>query len=139
MKSLQWPDSLPADQIADIFTDRNIDISKYKLKASAPDRVKTLVRPSGMIVASRIGYQITVGAKTASTLDSKLKSTTSAGGGISIFGIPISLGGSGSRSTEENSHVGTWDNASKTLTVEPTSDTGFATIVGVIGEKFNIL
>ena len=68
-----------------------------------------------------------------------MKETTSAGGSVSVFGIPISLGGSGSHTSEQDSHTATWDNASKTFKVIPAVDVGFATVIGVVGEKFNIL
>jgi len=83
-----------------------------------------------------LGYEITVGSKTASTIDTKMKETTSASGGIKVLGIPIGLGASGSSSQEHNTHTATWDNASKTLKVLPSSDTGFATVIGLFGEKF---
>lgn len=81
-----------------------------------------------------MGYKITIGSKTASTLDAKLKSIVSTGGNIRIFGVPISVGGDGSSSSGRNTPVGTWDNESKTFTVEPSSDTGFATIIALIGD-----
>ncbi|KAG8408986.1 hypothetical protein J3459_010776 [Metarhizium acridum] len=68
-----------------------------------------------------------------------MKEITSAGGNISVFGIPMSVGGGGSRTDERNSHTATWDNASKTLKVVPGPDVGFATVGGVVGDKSDIL
>lgn len=113
-------------------------MSKYKLRSDAPKSVKTLARVSQVIVIAGLGYEITVGDSTASSLDAKLKETTSAGGSISVFGIPINLGGSGSSTTEKNSHSTTWDKASKTFKVVPNFDNNTATIVGVVAEPFNI-
>ncbi|TPX18943.1 uncharacterized protein E0L32_011336 [Thyridium curvatum] len=117
----------------------NIDTSKYKLRSDAPKDVKALARVSQLVIATGLGYEITVGASTASTIDTKYKETSSAGGSISIFGIPIGIGGGGSHSEEHDSHKATWDSASKTFKVTPAADVGFATVVGLVGEKLNIL
>ena len=117
----------------------NIDISAYKLRSDAPKEIQTLARISSLVIATGLGYEITVGANTASDIDSRFRQTTSASGSLSIFGIPINLSGDGSTTDERNSHTATWDNASKTFKVIPAPETGFATVVGVIGEKFDIL
>jgi hypothetical protein len=117
---------------------RNVDVSKYKLRSDAPKDVKTLARVSQVIVIAGLGYEITVGDSTASSLDTKLKETTSAGGSISIFGIPIGLGGSGSSTTEHNTHSTSWDKATKTFKVVPNFDNNTATVVAVVAEPFNI-
>ncbi|RSL44901.1 hypothetical protein CEP53_011018 [Fusarium sp. AF-6] len=114
------------------------DVTKYKLRSDAPQNVKTLARVSQIVVISGLGYEITVGSSTASTLDTKLKETTAAGGSISIFGIPIGLGGSGSSSKEKETHRTTWDKASRTFKVLPNYDSNCATVVGVVGEPFGI-
>lgn len=92
------------DQLAG-FQHRNIDVSKYKLRSDASKDLKVLARPTQFMVATRMGYEITIGSKTASTLDSKLKSTTSAGGNVSISGIPVSVGGSGSSSSRSHHRI----------------------------------
>ncbi|KAL9093884.1 MAG: hypothetical protein Q9165_003807 [Trypethelium subeluteriae] len=116
----------------------NADVSKYKLRDDAPKNCKTLARVTDLVIATYLGYEITVGDKTASTIDTKMKETTSANGGIKVLGIPIGLSAAGSHSEEENTHTATWDNANKTLKILPTSDIGYATIVGVVGEKFKL-
>lgn len=118
---------------------RNIDVSKYKLRSDAPKDVKTLARVSQIVVISGLGYEISVGASTAETLDTKLKETTSAGGSISVFGIPIGLGGSGSSTKEKETHRTSWDKASRTFKVIPNFDNNCATVVGVVGERFAML
>ncbi|KAK4163792.1 hypothetical protein QBC43DRAFT_354274 [Cladorrhinum sp. PSN259] len=119
--------------------DWNVDISKYKLRSDAPKAMKTLARVHALIVVSGLGYEITVGAQTASQIDTNYKKTTKAGGRITIFGIPIHVGGSGTSTKEVNSHKATWDKASATFKVVPAQDAGYATVVGVVGEKFSIL
>ncbi|KAF2761537.1 hypothetical protein EJ05DRAFT_482408 [Pseudovirgaria hyperparasitica] len=118
--------------------DWQIDVSKYKLRDDAPKDTRTLAKVNEMVIVTYLGYEITVGTKTASSLDTKFKQTTSAGGSVRVFGIPIGLGGSGSSTEEHNTHVASWDNAKKTFRVLPAPDNGFATIIGVIGEKFTL-
>ena len=113
-------------------------MSKYKLRKDAPDEVKTLARVTDLVIVTYLGYEITFGSKTASTIDTKMKETTSAGGGIRILGIPIGLSANGGSTKEHNTHTATWDNASKTMKILPSSDTGFATVIGVVGEKFKL-
>src|ERR1700742_3009635 len=115
------------------FPCRNFDVTKYKLRKDAPNEVKTLARVTQLVVVTYLGYEITVGSKVASTIDTKMKETTAAKGSLSVFGLPISLSASGSKTTENNTHTATWDNASKTFSVKPNSDTGVATVIGVVG------
>ena len=116
---------------------RNADVSKYKLRLDAPKEVKTLARVSQVIVIAGLGYETTVGDSTASTLDTKLNETTSAGGSISGFGIPINLGGSGSPTSEQNTHKTSWDKASMTFKVVPDFANNSATVVGIAAEPFD--
>ncbi|KAK4443000.1 hypothetical protein QBC34DRAFT_337557, partial [Podospora aff. communis PSN243] len=113
----------------------NLNTKEYRLRGDAPKEVKTLARVSQLVVVTGLGYEITLGATAASKVDSLYQQTTQAGGGLRIFGIPISLEGSGSRTTETSSHRSSWDAATKTLTVKPTLEVGYATVVGVVGEK----
>ncbi|KAK1672725.1 hypothetical protein BDP55DRAFT_731225 [Colletotrichum godetiae] len=69
----------------------NVNVSKDKFRSDSPKEVKSLARVSQIIVIAGLGYEIKVGALTAETLDTKLKQTTSAGGSISVSGIPIGL------------------------------------------------
>ncbi|GKT51055.1 uncharacterized protein ColSpa_11236 [Colletotrichum spaethianum] len=76
-----------------------------------------------MVTISRLG------------LDTKLKETTSASGSLGIFGLPISLGGSGSHKSEKINHTAHRDAAAKTLKVVPSEDVGTAPLIGLLGEK----
>ncbi|KAJ1328209.1 hypothetical protein MN608_07545 [Microdochium nivale] len=118
---------------------RNLDVSQFKLRDDAPTDVKQLIRPSQLIVASKFGYEISFSDSIASSFDSQYKKAVSAGGSINILGLPISLGASGSSTTEKNTHQADWDAASNTLKVEPKADVQTATVLGVVGEKFSIL
>lgn len=116
----------------------NVDVSKYKLRADAPPQTKALAQVSSIVVASALGYEITVGANTAREIDNKLKETTQGGGSLNIFGIPIRLGGNGSTEKISNSHTATFDEATNTLKLTPRFETGYATVIGIVGEKLNM-
>ncbi|KAK0616715.1 hypothetical protein B0T14DRAFT_435058 [Immersiella caudata] len=113
----------------------NFNTKAYRLREDAPKESKTLARVSQLVVVTGLGYEISLGATSAAKVDSLYKQTTQAGGGLRIFGIPIGLGGSGSKTTETSSHSSSWDSATKTLTIKPTIESGYATVVGVVGEK----
>ncbi|POS78922.1 hypothetical protein DHEL01_v202692 [Diaporthe helianthi] len=116
----------------------NFDTSKYTLLPDAPSNLMTLARVTQLVVMSGLGYEITVGTETGETLNKKMKETTSAGGSIIVFGIPISLGGGASRKKDQESHLVKWDKESSTLRVTPKMDNYCATVVGVVGEKVSI-
>ncbi|KAF4974303.1 hypothetical protein FZEAL_8777 [Fusarium zealandicum] len=112
-----------------------IDVTKYNLRSDAPEEVKTLAKVTQMIVVSGLGYEITVGDSTASTLDSKLQEAMNDGGVVSVFGIPVSLDGSDSTDEEDKTHKASWDEDSRTFTVTPNLDNNCVTVVGVVGER----
>lgn len=110
--------------------------SKYpNLLPGAPANVKPLVKPTMMVLATRLGYTVQVGAAGSQTFDSMSKSVTSGGGSVRIFGIPCDFGASASTTSETTTHRASWDSTSNTFTVKPTDNCGFATIVGMVGEK----
>ncbi|KAM7183141.1 hypothetical protein V8F33_013771 [Rhypophila sp. PSN 637] len=112
---------------------------KYTLRSDAPKEAKALARVTSLVMATGLGYEITVGSGVAETVDNYCDKTVQAGGSISIFGIPIGVGGSGSSTDEKTSHMASWDSESKTFKVFPAEEAGYATVVGLMGEKFNIL
>ncbi|KAM7194155.1 hypothetical protein V8F20_008075 [Naviculisporaceae sp. PSN 640] len=114
----------------------DVDLSNYKLRGDAPKQLKSMAKITALVVASALGYEITVSDTIAQTIDTKLKETTQASGFVSIFGIPIHLGPSGSSTKESNSHTATFDSATNTFSVVPRFETGYATVIGIIGEKF---
>lgn len=116
----------------------DVDLSNYKLRDDAPKQLKSLAKITALVVASALGYEITVSASVARTVDTKFKETTQAGGYVYIFGIPIRLGAGGSSTKESNSHTATFDSATNTIKVVPRFETGYATVIGIIGEKFNV-
>ncbi|KAK7921660.1 hypothetical protein PG985_009682 [Apiospora marii] len=115
----------------------NFDVSGYSLRPDSPKEVRTLVRPSQLVVVTQLGYEITLAGSSAVRMDEFFTKSTSVGGSMSIFGVPISVGGSGSMMEEKSTHKAHWDAASNTLKVVPKDDSGTATVVGIVGEKFN--
>ena len=110
-----------------------------KLKEGAPPSVQTLVRPSELVLASRLGYKVKFGSALASSFDQKVSDSKSGSvsASVKVFGIPIKIGGNINTSTTDTTHVGKWDSTNGELTVEATTDGGFATVIAIIGEKIN--
>jgi hypothetical protein len=73
----------------------------------------------------------------AKTIDTQFKQTIAAQGGFRIFGI--SIGASYSKTDERNTHEATFDMTTNTVKVVPKDDTGTATVIGVAGERFEVL
>ena len=110
--------------------------TKYHgLLPGAPQEVQTLVKPTQLLLATRLGYKVKLGSSSSKQFDSYYKDTVRGGGSVSIFGIPCSIGGSTSHSTENTTHNLNWNSTNQEFTVDPTDNAGFATIVGLIGEK----
>lgn len=110
--------------------------AKYKnLLPGAPKSVQTLVKPTQLLLATRLGYTIKLAANSSKQFDTAYKKTISGGGSFRIFGIPCGIGASGSTTKETNTHNLKWDATKQEITIKPTDNAGFATIVGLIGEK----
>lgn len=90
------------------------------------------------MVANRLGYEITIGDANADAFDTYYKQVVAASGGFRVFGISI-WGGSAGHTDERNTHEASFDRATSKFTVVPSDDTGVATLVGVVGQKFDIL
>ena len=96
--------------------------------------MKILVRPSKLLLVSKLGYSINFRGSIAATFDNKVSEVTSRGGFVSVFGTPVAMGIDGS-TNNDTTHVGKWDSANGTFEVTPTANGGFATVVAVVGEK----
>lgn len=117
-------------------TPRDFNPSQFKLRSDAPKNLKQLVKPTQLIVATRVGYEITVSDSLATAITKHFKETTAAGGGFRIFGITV--GASASHTTESETHEATFVAASKTLKVVPRDVYGAATLLGIVGSKITI-
>ena len=124
-------------QAADISC-RNIDVSQYKLKKGAPAKLQQLVKPTQLVIASRLGYEITIAEDQAEAFDTYYKTVVAASGGFRVFGMTL-WGGSAGHTEEQTTHSASFDRATNTFKVVPRDDTGVANLVGVVGSKFNIL
>lgn len=98
--------------------------------------LKSLARPSQLVVATRVGLDITVSDSLATAISKHISETTSGGGGFTIFGIRIGV--SASHTTESETHEATFESASNTLTIFPRDVYGSATLLGIVGEKLKI-
>jgi hypothetical protein len=114
---------------------RNFNPGDFKLRKDAPAYLKNLVRPTQLIVATRVGYEI-VGDELKTAIDTHYKETTEAGGGFRIFGIRI--GASASHTEENETHEATWNSAGRSLVVRPKDVYGAATLLGIVGVKITI-
>ncbi|KAK3315987.1 hypothetical protein B0H66DRAFT_624802 [Apodospora peruviana] len=118
----------------------DVDVTQYKLKSDAPKELKTLARVSSLIVATGLGYEITVGPETAKALQKYLDENKHGEGSvITVFGNPVEItpGIYGARDGE-CLFRGEWDSDSSTLKVRPKLEAGCATVLGVVGEKLDI-
>lgn len=66
------------------LTARNFNPGDFKLHKDAPAYLRNLVRPTQLIVATRVGYEITVGNELRTAIDTHYKETTEAGGGFRV-------------------------------------------------------
>jgi hypothetical protein len=98
--------------------------------------LRNLVRPTQLIVATRVGYEITVGDELKTAIDTHYSETTEAGGGFRIFGIRI--GASASHTEEKETHEATWNSAARSLVVKPKDVYGAATLLGIVGSRITI-
>ncbi|KAI1828052.1 hypothetical protein F4861DRAFT_241146 [Xylaria intraflava] len=113
--------------------------ARYKgLLPGAPKSVHTLVKPSQLLLATHLGYTIKLGAAMANEFDSHYQQVTQAQGSIRILGILAGPTANFSQKNYQNTHMLDWNASSQEITVKPTTNTGFATIVGIVGEKLNV-
>jgi hypothetical protein len=108
----------------------------FELSDDAPDFLKSLVRPTQLIVATRVAYEITVDDELATAIDTHFKETSEAGGGFRIFGIRV--GASASHTTEIDTHEATFNSASRTMSITPKDVVDAATLLGIVGAKIKI-
>jgi hypothetical protein len=75
-------------RFADLTLNRDLgDVrTKYKgLLPGAPQEVQTLVKPTQLLLATRLGYKVKLGSSSPKQFDSYYKDTVSGGGSVSIF------------------------------------------------------
>ncbi|KAI4637822.1 hypothetical protein J4E83_000640 [Alternaria metachromatica] len=107
----------------------------YKLKSGAPEEVKGLARVVQFVIVSNLAFEVQFSGNTIKEFDKQVSSAASGGGSIRLFGIPIGINAHGSKDKSDTTHRADWDSASGKLSIKPTPDGGFASIIAVIGEK----
>ncbi|KLO80595.1 Uncharacterized protein LW93_2934 [Fusarium fujikuroi] len=110
-----------------------------KLKEGAPITAKILVAPTQLVLAKNLGYTIKFKNNLKTTFGKTVKDTKQVGGYVRIFGIPISVDGNYKKSSQQTSHVATWDETSGEFVVVPTDDGGFATVIAIQGDKIHTI
>ncbi|KXJ86957.1 hypothetical protein Micbo1qcDRAFT_208734 [Microdochium bolleyi] len=101
----------------------DIDFNQIRLRGDAPANLKNLARPTRMVVAARLGFEISFGSESARKFDSMFQP----GGSMRVLGI--------STGTESDTHKVNWDSSSKTLRVVPKDDVPTTTVLGVVAQK----
>ncbi|KAF4991730.1 hypothetical protein FGRMN_7641 [Fusarium graminum] len=108
---------------------------RYQLSSTASDESRKLAFPDYLIVVRNLGFKVSIrDNKLAGQVDDMFEQTKSAGGSVKVFGIPATPDGDHGKATEENAHVAEWDRGSGSLSIRPTSDAGFASVVALVGE-----
>ncbi|KAF5673430.1 hypothetical protein FHETE_3344 [Fusarium heterosporum] len=108
---------------------------RYQLSSTASDESRKLAFPDYLVVVRNLGFKVSIrDDKLAGQVDDMFEQTKSAGGSVRVFGIPATPDGDPDKATEENAHVAEWDRGSGSLSIRPTSDAGFASVVALVGE-----
>lgn len=82
-----------------------------------------------------LGFKVSIrDDKLATQVDDMFEQTKDAGGSVRVFGISATPEGDPGKATEENAHIAEWDRGNGTLSIRPTTDAGFASVVALVGE-----
>ncbi|KAF4983412.1 hypothetical protein FZEAL_1141 [Fusarium zealandicum] len=107
----------------------------YKLKDSASQESRNLVNPCHLIIVRNLGFKISFqDGAAARQIDKHFEEAKAGGGIVRVFGIPAAPDGNIEESTEESAHVARWDPCGNVLSIKPTIDAGFASVVAIVGE-----
>jgi hypothetical protein len=86
-------------------------------------------------VVRNLGFKISIrDTKFARQVDEMFENAKTSGGSVRVFGIPATPEGDSEKATEENAHVAEWDFGNGVLSIRPTADAGFASVVALVGE-----
>ncbi|KAI6776238.1 hypothetical protein HG530_000183 [Fusarium avenaceum] len=108
---------------------------RYQLSSSASEESRKLAFPDYLVVVRNLGFKISIrDGKLANQVDDMFDEAKSAGGSVRVFGIPATPDGDADKATEENAHIAEWDRGSGLLSIRPTLDAGFASVVALVGE-----
>ncbi|KAF4472032.1 hypothetical protein FALBO_1046 [Fusarium albosuccineum] len=108
---------------------------RYQLKGNASQESRNLAFPDYMVVVRNLGFKINLrDHRLARQIDEKFSHSKSSGGVVRVFGVPATPDGDIEKSTEDAAHVAEWDYGSGLLSIKPTADAGFASVVALVGE-----
>ncbi|KAF5985856.1 hypothetical protein FCOIX_1843 [Fusarium coicis] len=108
---------------------------RYQLSDTASEESRNLAFPDYLVVVRNLGFKVYIRDwKVAGQIDSLFEEAKSSGGSVRVFGIPATPDGSPDKATEENAHVAEWDLGAGMLSIRPTTDAGFASVVALVGE-----
>ncbi|KAF4344283.1 hypothetical protein FBEOM_1677 [Fusarium beomiforme] len=108
---------------------------RYQLTEAASEESRNLAFPDYLIVVRNLGFKVSIrDYKIAGKIDNLFDEAKSSGGSVRVFGIPATPDGSPDKATEENAHIAEWDLGAGTLSIRPTTDAGFASVVALVGE-----
>ncbi|CAG7566600.1 unnamed protein product [Fusarium equiseti] len=108
---------------------------RYQLSNTASEESRKLAFPDYLIVVRNLGFKISIrDTKFARQVDEMFENAKTSGGSVRVFGIPATPEGDSEKATEENAHVAEWDLGNGVLSIRPTADAGFASVVALVGE-----
>jgi hypothetical protein len=87
------------------------------------------------VIVRNLGFEVQFSGNTINEFDKQVSSAVSGSGSIRLFGIPIGINVNASEEKSDTTHKADWDSATGKLSVKPTPDGGFASIIALIGEK----
>ncbi|KAM0417148.1 hypothetical protein ACHAPT_012856 [Fusarium lateritium] len=108
---------------------------RYQLKTNASQESRNLAFPDYLVVVRNLGFRVGVQDDTlARQIDQAYEQAKSVGGVVRVLGIPATPDGSPEEATEGAAHFAEWDSGSGVLSIKPTADAGFASVVALVGE-----
>ncbi|KAF4451849.1 hypothetical protein F53441_5168 [Fusarium austroafricanum] len=108
---------------------------RYQLSDTASQESRKLAFPDYLVVVRNLGFKVCIrDFRVAAKLEAMFDEAKSSGGSVRVFGIPATPEGNPEKATEENAHIAEWDLGTGTLSIRPTTDAGFASVVALVGE-----
>ncbi|KAM0558230.1 hypothetical protein ACHAPJ_004916 [Fusarium lateritium] len=108
---------------------------RYQLSSNASEESRKLAFPDYLVVVRNLGFKVSIRDNgLAGRVDDMFEQAKSTGGSVRVFGIPATPEGDSEKATEENAHVAEWDLGGGVLSIRPTTDAGFASVVALVGE-----
>ncbi|EEU41886.1 uncharacterized protein NECHADRAFT_72470 [Fusarium vanettenii 77-13-4] len=108
---------------------------RYQLKSNASQESRNLAFPDYLVVVRNLGFKVSVLDSTlARQIDEKFDQAKEVGGIVRVLGIPATPDGNPEQATEGAAHFAEWDSGSGVLSIKPTADAGFASVVALVGE-----